>query len=71
MCVCVFTHPPCCSLSGLVFVSLTSGACVFVCVRVRVCVRACTARPVTAEEENCICGGTAWMQRGVEILREA
>ena len=49
----MFTHPPCCSLSGSVFVSSTSGACV--CARVYVC----TERPVTAEEENCICGGNS------------
>lgn len=37
-----------------------------------ICLSACASRrgPVTAEEEDCICGGTARLQRGVEILRE-
>lgn len=66
LCVCadVLTQPSH-ALSRSVFVFLTSGPVCYVCV----CV--CCRRPVTAEEEDCICGGTAWLQRGVEILREA
>lgn len=68
VCLCVYADvltQPSHALSRSVFVFLTSGpvCCVCVCV--------CCRRPVTAEEEDCICGGTAWLQRGVEILREA
>lgn len=72
VCLCVYADvltQPSQALSRSVFVFLTSGPVCYVCMRA--CVYVYCRRPVTAEEEDCICGGTAWLQRGVEILREA
>lgn len=62
-CADVLTQPSN-ALSRSVFVFFDKWSCVL-------CVCLCGYVCVTAEEEDCICGGTAWLQRGVEILREA